>query len=189
MKNLTWPNILSSARLGISVWIGVVAYGTLGLAASLFMTVFAFACIGFVTDWFDGWIARRWPSQQSALGEVLDPFADKMHVVSCMYYVSALGVCGWYEYVSFAIIVLREVFVTLLRGLGLGGDIPVSRLGKWKMGIQAAALLAYFLVYLVPELYYLAAVLLGVATYLTIQSGYGYIKPHLERLTVFRRSF
>ncbi|CAF4653716.1 unnamed protein product [Rotaria socialis] len=70
----TIPNILTFARIGTSPIIGyLVISDHYSIALSLFILS------GF-TDLLDGWIARRYPSQSSALGSFLDPFADKMLV-------------------------------------------------------------------------------------------------------------
>lgn len=186
----TWPNLLSGMRLGISVWISLVAYGTFGAASDFFMPVFALACIGFASDWFDGDIARRWPSQRSEFGAELDTVADKTLVCACMYYLYALGMCGAYEYLNFGVIFFREVLLTVLRGIlyltNIKERMPTSRLGKWKMGLQTAAFVGYFFAYLFPSLYHPAALVLLGATCLTLWSGYEYLKPHLERLSTLR---
>ncbi|UJR21353.1 hypothetical protein I4U23_024446 [Adineta vaga] len=70
----TIPNILTFARIGTSPILGyLIITHHYPAALSLFL-------ISGFTDLLDGWIARRYPSQASALGSFLDPFADKMLV-------------------------------------------------------------------------------------------------------------
>lgn len=75
-KDQIWtiPNILTFARIGTSPILGYLVINEYYSAAlSLFI-------VSGLTDLLDGWIARRYPSQASALGSFLDPFADKMLV-------------------------------------------------------------------------------------------------------------
>ena len=70
----TIPNILTFARIGSSPILGVLIINEYSsMAVSLFL-------LSGLTDLLDGWIARRYPSQASALGSFLDPFADKILV-------------------------------------------------------------------------------------------------------------
>jgi cardiolipin synthase len=70
----TIPNILTFARIGSSPILGYLIISHHYPAA---LTLFL---VSGLTDLIDGWIARRYPSQASALGSFLDPFADKMLV-------------------------------------------------------------------------------------------------------------
>ena len=70
----TIPNILTFVRIGTSPILGYLIVTDHYPAA---LSLFIFSGL---TDLIDGWIARRYPSQASALGSFLDPFADKMLV-------------------------------------------------------------------------------------------------------------
>jgi cardiolipin synthase (CMP-forming) len=94
-----------------------------------------------ITDFFDGYLARRW-HQQSSLGRMLDPIADKVLVAIVL-----LVLCGDQilrgGHVWAAIIILaREVLVSGLREyLGqLSVSVPVTQIAKWKTAVQMVAI-------------------------------------------------
>jgi CDP-diacylglycerol--glycerol-3-phosphate 3-phosphatidyltransferase len=78
---LTIPNLLTLFRIALVPMMVVAFYlpypGMNLLAASLFVA-------GALTDWLDGWIARRW-GMTSAFGAFLDPVADKIAVVVALF--------------------------------------------------------------------------------------------------------
>ena len=86
-----------------------------------------------VTDFFDGYFARIW-GQQSSLGRMLDPIADKLLVASCLLMLAADGrIRGW-SLLAAVIILCREILVSGLREYlaELRVGVPVTRLAKWK---------------------------------------------------------
>ena len=132
------PNVLTLSRIAvIPLMVAFVALrtpvGDLGACV-----IFALAAI---TDYFDGMLARN-RRQQSDLGRMLDPIADKLLVGATLMVlvgharVSALGL---YPAI---VIMLREILVSGLReylaGIRIG--LPVTRLAKWKTGFQMGAL-------------------------------------------------
>jgi cardiolipin synthase (CMP-forming) len=132
------PNVLTLSRIAaIPLMVALVAIRTpVGdLGACL---IFSLAGI---TDYLDGMLARV-RRQQSDLGRMLDPIADKLLVSAALmvlvahHRVSALGV---YPAI---VIMLREILVSGLReylaGIRIG--LPVTRLAKWKTGFQMGAL-------------------------------------------------
>jgi cardiolipin synthase (CMP-forming) len=103
------------------------------------------ACVLFstaaITDYFDGHLART-RRQQSDLGRMLDPIADKLLVGAALMMLVGLGrVSNWGLYPAI-VIMLREILVSGLReylaGIRIG--LPVTRLAKWKTGFQMGAL-------------------------------------------------
>ena len=103
------------------------------------MTIFAVAAI---TDWADGWLARRW-GQTSAFGAFLDPVADKLMVVA------ALIVLVWLDRADAwlcMIIIGRELAISALREwmaqLGKSKSVAVAFIGKVKTGAQITAIIA-----------------------------------------------
>lgn len=103
----TIPNVLTIARIGTSPIIGyLIINHNYTVALSLFL-------ISGITDLLDGWIARRYPSQSSALGSFLDPFADKMlvgFVVISLTYVHLMPL--W----LLALILSRDVVIMCVAG-------------------------------------------------------------------------
>ena len=96
-----------------------------------------------ITDWLDGWVARR-RKQVTALGQVIDPLADKLLTGAALISLVQMELApAW----MVAIIIGREFVVTGLRSVAYarGGAIPASPLGKIKMVAQVVAILALIL--------------------------------------------
>ena len=147
------------------------------------MTVFSVAAI---TDWFDGWLARRW-GETSAFGAFLDPVADKLMVAA------ALIVLVWLERAEayLAIIIIgREITISALREwmaqIGQSGNVAVAFIGKVKTVAQMTAIIALLLHEpVVPGVStpLLGTVALWVAAILTLWSMFHYLRlaaPHVS---------
>jgi CDP-diacylglycerol--glycerol-3-phosphate 3-phosphatidyltransferase len=96
-----------------------------------------------LTDWLDGYLARR-HKQVTALGQFIDPFADKLLTIAAFISLVQMDLApAW----MVAIIVGREFAVTALRTLAhaRGGSMPASLLGKIKLVAQVVAILALIL--------------------------------------------
>lgn len=109
-----------------------------------------FALVLFVTaaltDWFDGYLARLW-HQETRLGAMMDPIADKaMVVIAIMVLTGYNGMNPWLILPA-TVILFREVFVSGLREyLGAAaGQLKVTRLAKWKTTAQMVAIAVLFL--------------------------------------------
>ena len=132
------PNVLSLSRIAaIPLLVALVAINTpeADLAACI---VFSAAAI---TDYFDGKLARS-RRQQSDLGRMLDPIADKLLVGAALMMLvgqNRLSALGLYPAI---VIMLREILVSGLREYlaGIRVGLPVTRLAKWKTGFQMGAL-------------------------------------------------
>ena len=138
----TIPNLLTGARiLGAGAVFALLASlaaepARRGLAVVAFV-VFALAAL---TDFFDGWLARRW-NVASAWGAALDPIADKIAALAAILGLTLAG-GGLAIAIPGALILFREVFVSGLReaGAGRGVRLPVTQLAKWKTTFQLVAL-------------------------------------------------
>ena len=94
-----------------------------------------------ITDFFDGYLARSW-GQQSTLGRMLDPIADKLLVSSCLLMLAAdESIKGW-SLCAAIIILCREILVSGLREYlaELRVSVPVTQLAKWKTTMQLVAI-------------------------------------------------
>jgi len=94
--------------------------------------------IASVTDFFDGYIAREW-DQKTELGAILDPLADKMLVIGAFLGLLLIGEASiWAIY----IILIRELFISGLRIIGIskGIDVSASWSGKIKTVVQMFAI-------------------------------------------------
>lgn len=109
-----------------------------GWAAWLALVLFVAAG---VTDWLDGYIARREQSV-SMIGQFLDPIADKLLVASVILFLVHNGQISGSTIWPAVVILLREVAVSGLREFlaGVRVSVPVSQLAKWKTFIQIVAL-------------------------------------------------
>ena len=111
--------------------------GTIPVWALSHAATWAFV-VASITDFFDGWIARR-RNIVTVFGSFLDPIADKFLVVSSLIMLAAMDRVNP---VVVIILVLREMYMTSLRLLAAheGFTIPVSQGGKWKTGFQMTAI-------------------------------------------------
>lgn len=87
-----------------------------------------------ITDFFDGYIARR-RNIVTVFGSFLDPIADKFLVISSLIMLLALDRL---HVLIVLVLVLREMYITALRLLAMekGLTVPVGALGKWKTATQ-----------------------------------------------------
>ncbi len=143
---MTWnvPNILTILRLLAAPGVAVMfLYFHRPWADWFALVLFALAAI---TDFFDGYLARAW-KQESRLGAMLDPIADKAMVVIALLVITGYsGMNPWLILPATAIL-FREVFVSGLREfLGdTAGLLKVTKLAKWKTTAQMTAIAVLFL--------------------------------------------
>jgi len=111
--------------------------------------IFALAA---VTDWLDGWLARRL-EQTSAFGAFLDPVADKLMVAVALVALVTENPSAFFALPA-AVIIGREIAVSALREwmaeLGKRATVAVNVIGKFKTGAQMIAII--LLVYGAPLL-------------------------------------
>ena len=137
------PNILTCLRLLAAPLVAVMfLYFTRPYADIFAVVLFVGAAI---TDWFDGYLARAW-GQQTKLGTMLDPIADKAMVVIALMVI--IGFSSWSPWLVLpaTVILFREVFVSGLREfLGdTAGTLKVTKLAKWKTTLQMVAIAVLF---------------------------------------------
>ena len=132
-----------------------------------------------VTDWFDGFLARRW-NQTSAFGAFLDPVADKLMVAGALLVLVQLGRVN--AFIAF-IIIGREIAISALREwmaqIGASKSVAVSSLGKIKTAAQMTAipmLLFHDWLFDFVDLHYWGERLLWVAGVLTVWSMFYYLR-------------
>ena len=169
---LNVPNALTSVRFALAI--AVMALIPFGLYTAAMITFLIAAS----TDWMDGYWARKY-GQVTKLGRIFDPFVDK--IIICGSFIALVGVADSGVAAWMAVVVVgRELLVTSLRGMveGAGGDFSASQLGKWKMVLQCAAVVALLLCLMYTPaaawMTFTARILLWGAIGLTIYSGYDY---------------
>jgi len=142
-------------------------------------TAWGLFTIAGVTDWLDGYLARR-DNQVSRIGQFLDPIADKLLVSAVILLLVYNRRIDGLTVLPALIILLREVAVSGLREFlaGLSVSVPVSNLAKWKTTIQLFAL-GFLIVGTDNAPAWIPATLIGdvllwVAGGLTAMTGYDY---------------
>lgn len=138
------PNGLTVSRLGLAfVLFAQIQFGYWWSGLAVF-------CVAAFTDWLDGYLARK-QGTASAFGRNLDPLVDKLLICGAFIFlmpVPAAGLTPW----MVTLVVAREIVVTGLRSffearqVSFGADF----LGKLKMGLQCAAVIATLLLLALP---------------------------------------
>jgi CDP-diacylglycerol--glycerol-3-phosphate 3-phosphatidyltransferase/cardiolipin synthase len=179
---LTWLRIVL-IPVFVAIYYLPDSWMTLPLRNWTAMWVFAAAAI---TDWLDGWLARRW-GQTSAFGAFLDPVADKLMVAAALILLVDLGRAdAWLA----IIIIGREIAISALREwmaqLGKSKNVAVALIGKVKTTAQITAIIALLLWEpVIPGVStpLLGTVALWIAAILTLWSMFHYLRlalPHLS---------
>ena len=137
-----------------------------------------------MTDFFDGYLARAW-SQQSSLGRMLDPIADKLLVSAVILVLAANQTISGLKLWAAIVILCREILVSLPEYLAeLRVPLPVTALAKWKTTVQFVALA--FLIAgpagegLLPGSITTGIVMLWIAATLTLYTGWDYLKADYD---------
>jgi cardiolipin synthase len=141
-----------------------------------------------ITDYLDGYFARAW-KQQSKLGRIFDPIADKLLVAATILMLVYFNrIDGWLVLAAL-VILCREVLVSGLREFlaEVRALMPVSPLAKWKTGMQMTAL-GFLIVGEAQPTAFLPIALIGqlllwVAAVLTLITGYDYLRIGLGHLS------
>ena len=179
MKHL--PNILSISRIFLAILLLFVALHYDSILPDCvhrswvnYLTCLIF-CIASLTDFFDGYIAREY-HLHSRFGEVFDPLADKMLILSA--FIALLMLDRASPWAVF-LILSREFFITGLRVMvaGSGASVSVSNTGKYKTGAQITAI-----AFLLADFFPGGEVLLWIAVALTLYSGADYTLKYMKSL-------
>ncbi len=136
---LNIPNLLTWARILLIPLVVGVYYLPLTAAEQNFIATAAFL-VAAVTDWIDGWLARKL-NQTSAFGAFLDPVADKLMVAAALVVLVRLDRAD----VMLAFIIIgREIAISALRewmaNIGAAKSVAVSFIGKLKTIAQMTAI-------------------------------------------------
>ncbi|MEL6372532.1 MAG: CDP-diacylglycerol--glycerol-3-phosphate 3-phosphatidyltransferase [Pseudomonadota bacterium] len=136
---MSLPNVLTYARIAAVPVMAVCLYAfDSTFARWMAMALFAAACL---SDFLDGYLARAW-QQQSSLGRMLDPIADKLLVGAALLMLVHLQTVDGLSLFAALIILSREILVSGLREFlaELKVSLPVSQAAKWKTGAQMIAI-------------------------------------------------
>jgi len=141
-RPLALPNLLTYARIAaVPVVVALMFWQSIfeGPLWLRWVALAVFISAG-VTDILDGYLARTW-GQQSSLGRMLDPIADKLLVASCLLMLAAEETIRGWSLLAAVVILCREILVSGLREYlaELRVGVPVTRLAKWKTTGQMVA--------------------------------------------------
>jgi CDP-diacylglycerol--glycerol-3-phosphate 3-phosphatidyltransferase len=139
----TLPNILTILRLLAAPAVAVMfLYFNRPWADWFALCLFLAAA---ATDWIDGRLARAW-GQETKLGAMLDPIADKAMVVIALMVIVGYSSYSPWVVLPATVIVFREVFVSGLREFlgATAGTLRVTQLAKWKTTVQMLAIAILF---------------------------------------------
>ena len=180
------PNILTIGRI-IIVPFFVLAFYLPGFYGDLT------ACVLFViasfTDFLDGMLARMM-GQESKLGELLDPIADKIIVATALILLVMSGTIKHYEVIAAIIILTREILISGLREFLARGQIklPVTNLAKLKTFLQMVAIALLLtgetgnkiLNFQDYNAQTIGIILLWLSAFLTLYTGYEYLRKGID---------
>lgn len=175
------PNLLTLTRIAAIPLVVASFWLDRGWAQWTAALLFVAASI---TDYFDGWLARRW-QQVSRLGRFLDPIADKLLVAAVLLLLCAFHTLHGVHVIAALIILCREIMVSGLREFlaELRVGLPVSSAAKWKTSIQMTALGVLLVGDAGPSwVMPLGLVLLWFAAALTLWTGYDYLRAGLAHM-------
>ena len=180
------PNILTIGRI-ILVPIFVITFYLPGVLGDL-IPFFIFLLASF-TDFLDGLLARLY-KEESRLGELLDPIADKIIVAAALVLLVMNESIRGYEVIAAIIILTREILISGLREFLARSKIsmPVTSLAKFKTFIQMFAIailltgesgnaIINFQDY---NAHTVGIVLLWLSAFLTLYTGYDYVKKGID---------
>ena len=180
------PNILTIGRI-IIVPFFVLAFYLPGFYGDLT------ACVLFViasfTDFLDGMLARMM-GEESKLGELLDPIADKIIVATALILLVMSGTIKHYEVIAAIIILTREILISGLREFLARGQIklPVTNLAKLKTFLQMVAIALLLtgetgnkiLNFQDYNAQTIGIILLWLSAFLTLFTGYEYLRKGID---------
>lgn len=169
------PNILTSLRILLIPCIVVVYYLPFPWSPWAAAGIFALAA---VTDWFDGFLARRW-NQTTPFGAFLDPVADKLMVAAALVMLVE-NYSELYLTIPAVVIIGREIVISALREwmaeLGKRASVAVSMIGKIKTALQMIAIIVLLAMEQNTWGGYLGLATLYAAAALTLWSMWVYLK-------------
>jgi cardiolipin synthase len=179
----TLPNLLTMSRIVVIPLLVAACYLPFPWGNWTAWALFALAGI---TDYLDGHFARRY-KQMSAFGRFLDPIADKLLVAITLMMLVDFNWLSTPALFPALIILAREILVSGLREFlaGLRVSVPVSRLAKWKTGIQMVAIGVLLIGDAGPAVLHLRIIgenLLWLAALLTLVTGYDYLRHGLKHM-------
>ena len=181
-----FPNYLTIGRI-IIVPIFVITFYLPGLYGDIIP--FVLFVIASFTDFLDGLLARMY-KEESKLGELLDPIADKIIVATALILLVMDGTIKNFEVIAAIIILTREILISGLREFLARGKVnmPVSSLAKLKTFLQMFAISILLLGETGNKIINfqdynaqtIGIILLWLSAFLTLYTGYDYLRKGID---------
>lgn len=175
-------NILTLSRIFISVFIFLLLS-----ISSLYWEAFILFCVASITDYFDGYLARKF-NLESQIGEILDPIADKILVVFALLAIT-INLNSYFIGFLSALIISREIWVAALRDFnarkGNLNATKVTYLAKIKTTSQLLAISSYIFGLSLNNMFIVTItdLLLIIACLITVYTGYTYTRETFKNIT------
>ncbi len=175
----TIPNMITLFRI---IAVPFIIWTTVDSTTWIQVGNYTFPIIGLVilfvaasSDLVDGWFARKF-NQGSQLGEIIDPFADKLMQCSAILSLVIINYVHW----AFIVVLLTKEAVMILGGAFMAGDsknIKANYMGKIaSLVICIAVIMSYFHQFFADKVFYLDWIVLGIGLVLTYVAFFNYLK-------------
>ncbi len=187
---LTFFRIIVSLAIPIGYWL-VINFSKNFNEEKFFLFLLTLFILASISDFLDGFIARKW-NQESDIGKILDPIADKLLVIISLIILIISFEENPIIFFSSILIIFREILISGLREIGKSSGLilNVTKLSKWKTAAQLASIILLFLnifyynnsydefifpLWIYTFSYFIGNLLILIASLLSILSAYRYV--------------
>ena len=192
---LTFFRIIVSLAIPIGYWL-VINFSKNFNEEKFFLFLLILFILASISDFLDGFIARKW-NQESDIGKILDPIADKLLVIISLIILIISFEDNPIIFFSSILIIFREILISGLREItkSSGLILNVTKLSKWKTAAQLASIILLFLnifyynnsydelifpLWIYKFSYFIGNLLILIASLLSILSAYRYAKETIN---------
>jgi len=192
---LTFFRIIVSLAIPIGYWL-VINFSKNFNEEKFFLFLLTLFILASISDFLDGFIARKW-NQESDIGKILDPIADKLLVIISLIILIISFEENPIIFFSSILIIFREILISGLREItkSSGLILNVTILSKWKTAAQLASIILLFLnifyynnsydelifpLWIYTFSYFIGNILILIASLLSILSAYRYVKETIN---------
>ena len=192
---LTFFRIIVSLAIPIGYWL-VINFLKNFNEEIFFLFLLILFILASISDFLDGFIARKW-NQESDIGKILDPIADKLLVIISLIILIISFKENPIIFFSSILIIFREILISGLREItkSSGLILNVTKLSKWKTAAQLGSIILLFLnifyynnsydelifpLWIYTFSYFIGNLLILIASLLSILSAYRYAKETIN---------
>ena len=192
---LTFFRIIVSLAIPIGYWL-VINFSKNFNEEKFFLFLLTLFILASISDFLDGFIARKW-NQESDIGKILDPIADKLLVIISLIILIISFKGNPIIFFSSILIIFREILISGLREItkSSGLILNVTKLSKWKTAAQLGSIILLFLnifyynnsydelifpLWIYTFSYFIGNLLILIASLLSILSAYRYAKETIN---------